>query len=47
MEQISGWTDGLFAHQIRSFAVNDSRDGVSAMFLQPFLTDMIKTGSTI
>jgi len=38
LKQANGWTRGLLANHIWSFAGEDDRDDVNATFLQPFLT---------
>ncbi len=47
LRQDSGWTYGILANHIESFAGNDSRDHVSATFMQPFLTYTTKTFTTL
>lgn len=46
MKQDSGWTYGLLANHIWSFAGNGSRADVSATFLQPFVSYTTKTYTT-
>jgi hypothetical protein len=46
LRQDGGWTYGLLANHIWSFAGNDARDDVSATFLQPFLSYTTKTVTT-
>uniref|UniRef100_UPI000B3FC230 hypothetical protein n=1 Tax=Pandoraea sp. PE-S2R-1 TaxID=1986994 RepID=UPI000B3FC230 len=44
--QSSGWTYGMLANHIWSFAGPENRDSVSSTFLQPFLTYTTKTAWT-
>lgn len=44
--QASGWTYGMLANHIWSFAGNDDRRGVSSTFLQPFLSYTTKDAWT-
>jgi hypothetical protein len=44
--QSGGWTYGLLANHIWSFAGQESRDGVSSTFLQPFLNYTTKDAWT-
>jgi hypothetical protein len=46
LKQDSGWTYGLLANHIWSFAGNDERDDISATFIQPFLSYTTKTYTT-
>jgi hypothetical protein len=46
LKQDSGWTYGLLANHIWSFAGKDSRADVSATFLQPFVSYTTKTYTT-
>ena len=46
LKQDSGWTYGLLANHIWSFAGRDSRADVSATFLQPFVSYTTKTYTT-
>ena len=46
LKQDSGWTYGLLANHIWSFAGEGSRADVSATFLQPFVTYTTKTYTT-
>jgi hypothetical protein len=46
LKQDSGWTYGLLANHIWSFAGNDSRANVSSTFLQPFLSYTTKAATT-
>lgn len=46
LKQHSGWTYGLLANHIWSFAGNDRRADISATFLQPFLSYTTKTYTT-
>lgn len=43
----SGWTCGLLANHIVSFAGHDDRSDVKATFLQPFLTRALGNGQTL
>jgi hypothetical protein len=38
LKQANGWTRGVLANHVWSFAGEDDRDDVNATFLQPFLT---------
>jgi len=42
-----GWTYGLLANHIASFAGNDNRADVNATFLQPFVSKRIGPGRTV
>jgi hypothetical protein len=46
LRQDSGWTYGLLANHVWSFAGKDSRADVSNTFLQPFLSYIMKTHTT-
>jgi hypothetical protein len=46
LRQEHGWTYGMLANHIASFAGNDKRDTVNATFLQPFLLYTTKTRTT-
>ncbi len=46
LKQERGWTYGILANQIWSFAGEGSRPDVSAMFLQPFITFTTKKHTT-
>lgn len=46
LKQESGWTYGLLANHIWSFAGEGGREDVSATFLQPFLSFTTKTSTT-
>ncbi len=46
MKQDSGWTYGLLANHIWSFAGDDSRADVNSTFLQPFVSYTTKTYTT-
>ena len=46
LKQVGGWTYGILANQIWSFAGNDHRDYVSSTFLQPFLSYSTKMHTT-
>ncbi|MDO9596093.1 MAG: transporter [Azoarcus sp.] len=46
LRQDSGWTYGMLANHIWSFGGSDSRDDISASFLQPFLSYTTKTYTT-
>lgn len=46
LKQDSGWTYGLLANHIWSFAGEDSRADVSTTFLQPFISFTTKTYTT-
>jgi hypothetical protein len=47
LKQESGWTIGMLANQVWSFAGNDDRDNVNVTFLQPFLAKTTKTYTTL
>lgn len=47
LRQESGWTYGLLANHIWSYAGNDDRDDVNATFLQPFISYTLPTYTTI
>jgi len=46
LKQTGGWTYGILANQIWSFAGDAERRSVNATFLQPFIAYTIKTKST-
>lgn len=46
LRQESGWTYGMLANQLWSFAGTDRRQDVNATFLQPFLAYTTKTYTT-
>jgi hypothetical protein len=46
LKQTGGWTYGLLFNHIWSYAGDDSRDEVSATFLQPFLSYTTKSKTT-
>jgi hypothetical protein len=46
LKQESGWTYGLLANQLWSFAGSDNRQNVSAAFVQPFVSYTTKTYTT-
>jgi len=46
LRQDSGWTYGMLANHVWSFAGNDSRADVSATFIQPFISYTTKTYTT-
>jgi hypothetical protein len=47
LKQTGGWTVGMLANQIWSFAGNSDRQRISSMFLQPFLSYTSKTATTL
>lgn len=47
LRQQSGWTYGALANHLWSFAGTDRRQGVSATFLQPFVSYTTKTFTTV
>lgn len=47
LKQVGPWTYGALANHIESFAGDDDRADVSATFLQPFLSYITKTKTTI
>jgi hypothetical protein len=47
LQQMNGWTYGLLANHVQSFAGNEDRDEVSGTFLQPFLAKTFKTYTTL
>jgi hypothetical protein len=47
LKQQSGWTYGMLANHIWSFAGPSSRQDVNATFLQPFLSFTTKTYTTL
>ena len=46
LQQKSGWTYGMLANHIWSFAGNEDRENVNITFLQPFLSNTTKTYTT-
>ena len=46
LKQMGGWTVGMLANQIWSFAGNDERNDISSTFLQPFVSYTLKTHTT-
>lgn len=46
LQQRAGWSYGVLANHLWSFAGTDRRDDVSATFLQPFLSYTTKTHTT-
>lgn len=46
LRQVSGWTYGLLANQVWSFAGTSHRPNVSATFMQPFVSYTTKTFTT-
>jgi hypothetical protein len=46
LKQEKGWTYGLLANHLSSFAGNDERNEISATFIQPFLSFTTKTYTT-
>src|SRR5262245_21275921 len=46
LRQDDGWTYGILAHHIWSFAGNEHRDDVSTTFLQPFVSYTTATHTT-
>ncbi len=47
LKQTGGWTYGILANHLWSFAGAEDRDEVSATFLQPFVSFTTKTKTTI
>lgn len=47
LKQTGGWTYGILANQVWSYAGSDSRPDVNSMFLQPFLSYTTKTHTSI
>ena len=47
LRQDHGWTYGLLANHLSSFAGNDKRDDVNVTFLQPFLSYTTRTFTTV
>lgn len=47
LKQKNGWTLGMLANQVWSFAGNDDREDVNVTFLQPFLAMTTKTYTTL
>ncbi|MCE9610311.1 MAG: hypothetical protein K8R23_08975 [Chthoniobacter sp.] len=46
LKQSGGWTTGLLANHLWSFAGDDDRNNISATFLQPFVSYTTKTHTT-
>jgi len=46
LQQKNGWTYGMLANHVWSFAGNDDRANINATFLQPFLARTTKTYTT-
>lgn len=46
LKQGHGWTYGVLANHVRSFAGDDSRNSISATFVQPFLSYTTGTATT-
>ncbi|MFH0996856.1 MAG: transporter [Pseudomonadota bacterium] len=47
LQQINGWTYGMMANHIESFAGKNDRTYISSTFLQPFIAYTTKTKTTI
>ena len=47
LRQEHGWTYGILANHLWSFAGNAQRDDVTSTFLQPFISYTMKTGTTL
>lgn len=47
LKQSGGWTCGILANHIWSFARDDGRKEVNATYLQPFLSHTFKTATTL
>jgi len=47
LKQANGWTYGVLVNHIESFAGKDDRADISATFIQPFLSYITKTKTTI
>ena len=47
LKQKSGWTMGMLANHVWSFAGNEDRENVNVTFLQPFLAFTTKTYTTL
>ena len=47
LKQTQGWTYGLLTNHVVSFAGEDDRADISSTFLQPFLTYVTKTRTTL
>jgi len=47
LKQANGWTYGMLVNHIESFAGEDDRADISATFLQPFLSYVTKTQTTL
>jgi len=46
LQQVNGWTYGILANHVESFAGKDDRAYISSTYLQPFLTYTTKTKTT-
>lgn len=46
LKQSKGWTYGVLANHVSSFAGEDARDDISSTFVQPFLSFTTKTYTT-
>lgn len=47
LKQVGPWTAGLLANHVESFAGEDDRADISATFVQPFVSYITKTKTTI
>jgi hypothetical protein len=47
LQQDNGWTYGMMANHVESFAGNEDRNYISSTFLQPFIAYTTKTRTTI
>lgn len=47
LKQVNGWTYGVLANHVESFAGQDARADISATFVQPFLLYITKTKTTL
>ncbi|MBI5592884.1 MAG: transporter [Deltaproteobacteria bacterium] len=47
LQQVNGWTYGMMANHIESFAGKEDRTYISSTFLQPFIAYTTKTKTTI
>jgi hypothetical protein len=47
LKQANGWTYGMLANHVESFAGKDDRAYISSTFVQPFLSYITKTKTTI
>jgi len=47
LRQDSGWTYGVLFNHVWSFAGQESRDSISSTFMQPFLSYITKTKTTL